>query len=117
MKYLCMVFLDEQKLQALSEAEQRELDRSSQAYDKELMAQKHFIAAEALKSSSTAASIRFTDGSSPSITDGPFIQANEYIGGFILIEAQSRDQAIEIARKIPVARFGGVEVRPVLSFT
>jgi hypothetical protein len=115
-KFLCMVFLDEQKLQALSEAEQRDLDRSSQAYDKELIAHGHFIAAEALQSRATAASVRFTNGG-PSITDGPFIAANEYIGGFILIEAQSRDEAIEIAQKIPVARFGGVEVRPVLSFT
>ncbi|MGB6191732.1 MAG: YciI family protein [Terracidiphilus sp.] len=116
MKFLCMVFLDEQNMKAMSEAERHELDRRSQAYDRELKAQGHFIAAEALQSTSTAASIRFTDGS-PSVTDGPFIETNEYICGFILIEAQSRDEAIEIAKKIPVARFGGVEVRPVLSFS
>lgn len=110
-----MVFLDEQKMKAMSETERHELNRSSQAYDKELMAQGHFIAAEALQSPSTAVSIRFTSGS-PSVTDGPYTTASENIGGFILIEAQSRDEAIEIAKKIPVARYGGVEVRPVLSF-
>ncbi len=115
MKFLCIVFLDEDKMKALSETEMQQLNRSSLAYDQKLKAQGHFIAAEALQSPAAAASIRFPNGS-PSVTDGPFIEIDEPIGGFILIEAPSRDEAIEIAKNIPVARFGGVEVRPVLSF-
>ncbi len=115
MKFLCMVFLDEQEMQALTETERRELDSRSLAYDEQLKSQGHFITAEALQSRSAAASIRFPNGS-PSVSAGPFIETKEYIGGFILIRAQNRDEAIEIAKGIPVARYGGVEVRPVLSF-
>ncbi len=112
MKYLCMIFLDEKKLNALSRKESRELDDQSLAYDEVLRRRNHFVAAQALQGVGAAKTIR------PShrkmlVTDGPFAETKEQIAGFILIEARDLDEAIQLASKIPAARFGGVEVRPV----
>jgi hypothetical protein len=113
MKYLCMVYLDGTQMQSLSQAERRELDRQSVAYDQTLEGQGNFVAAEALQPPATAVTIRFTNGEM-SVTDGPFAETHEHLGGFILVEARDKDEAIGIASKIPVARFGGAEVRPII---
>ena len=70
----------------------------------------------ALQPTSTAATVRVRDGKRLA-TDGPFAETKEQLGGFYLIEAKDRDEAIAIAAKIPSARFGGVEVRPILTFS
>lgn len=116
MKYLCIVFLDETQMDAMSDAQRKELDRQSLKYDETLRRRGNFVAAEALQSRSRASCVRCRDGEF-AVTDGPFIETNEYIGGFILIDAHDQDEAIAIAKGIPVARFGGVEVRPILSLT
>ena len=71
-----------------------------------------YIAAEALQPVRTAKTVRVRAGKS-SVTDGPFTEAKEYLAGFYLVEARDMDDAIEIASKIPPARVGGIEVRPV----
>ncbi|MGH9585960.1 MAG: YciI family protein [Acidobacteriaceae bacterium] len=114
MKYLCIVFLDEAQMDAMSDADRKELDRQSLAYDVVLQARGHFVAAEALQSRRRASCVRRRDGEF-AVTDGPFIETNEYIGGFILIDARDQEEAIAIAKEIPVARLGGVEVRPIQS--
>jgi hypothetical protein len=111
MKYLCMVYLDGTQMQSLSQAERQELDCQSVAYDETLKRQGNFVAAEALQPPATAVTIRFRNGEM-SVTDGPFVETHEHLGGFILVEARDKNQAIGIASKIPVARFGGAEVRP-----
>jgi hypothetical protein len=113
MKYLCMVYLDGAQVHSLSEAERQELDRQSLEYDETLKGQGSFVAAEALQPPATAVTLRFRKGEF-SVTDGPFVETHEHLGGFILVEAQNKDEAIEIASKIPVARFGGAEVRPII---
>jgi hypothetical protein len=113
MKYLCMVYLDGAQMHSLSEAERQELDRQSLEYDETLKGQGSFVAAEALQPPATAVTLRFTKGEF-SVTDGPFVETHEHLGGFILVEAHDKDEAIEIASKIPVARFGGAEVRPII---
>jgi len=113
MKYLCMVYLDGAQMHSLSEAEREELDRQSLDYDKTLKGQGSFVAAEALQPPASAVTLRFTKGEF-SVTDGPFVETREHLGGFILVEAHDKDEAIEIASKIPVARFGGAEVRPII---
>lgn len=70
------------------------------------------MAAQALQHVNTAATVRITDGKI-SITDGPFAETHEQIGGFILLEASDMNEAIHLASQIPAARLGGVEVRPV----
>lgn len=112
MKYLCMVLVDEKKLNALSESESQVLDDESLNYDDTLRKGGHFLAAQALESVHAATTVRLRNGK-VSMTDGPFAETNEQIGGFILIEARDLDEAIQLASKIPVIRFGGVEVRPV----
>lgn len=112
MKYLCLVICDEKKLEALSESESNALDRESLAYDDELRKSGHFIAAQALQPVSASTSIRVRSGK-VSVTDGPYVETNEQLGGFILIEAKDLNEAIQVASKIPSVRLGGIEVRPI----
>lgn len=112
MKFLCMVFCEESKLEALTPAELQALDDESLANDQTLKQEGHLLAAQALQPVRTAATVRIEKGK-PLITDGPFAETREQIGGFILIEAKDRNQAIQIASKIPVIRLGGIEVRPI----
>lgn len=116
MKYLCLVFVDERKLDALSKEESDALDRESLAYDDALRKSGHFLTAQALQSVHSATTVRPRSGK-VSVTDGPFAETNEQIGGFILIDARDRNEAIQLASQIPVARLGGVEVRPIKELT
>jgi hypothetical protein len=112
MKYLCMIYIEEKALDALSKGEYDALVRESLAYDEELRQRGYFIVAQALQPVQTAATVRTRDGK-VSTTDGPFAETKEQLGGFILIEARDLNQAIQLASKIPSLRLGGVEVRPV----
>lgn len=112
MKYLCMVIVDENKLSAMSQNDSRELDDESLANDDMLSKGGHFLAAQALESVSSAKTLRVQNGRLL-ITDGPFAETREQIGGFILIEAKDMDEAMHLASKIPAIRLGAVEVRPV----
>jgi hypothetical protein len=116
MKYLCLVVLDEKKLDALSSKESEELDDESLAYDEVLRKGGHFLAAQALESVQAATTIRL-HGGKVSVTDGPFAETHEQIGGFILMEARDLNEAIQLASKIPVLRLGGIEVRPIKELT
>ncbi|MGA8595736.1 MAG: YciI family protein [Bryobacteraceae bacterium] len=116
MKYLCLVFIDEKKLDALSKEESDRLDRESLAYDDALRKSGHFLAAQALQSVHSATTVRRASGK-VTVTDGPFAETNEQIGGFILIDAKDLDEAIRLASQIPPARLGGVEIRPIKELT
>ena len=112
MKYLCMVIIDEKKLDALSETDLQSLVDESLAYDDTLRKGGHFLAAQALESVNAATTVRVRNGK-VSVTDGPFAETNEQIGGFILIEARDLNEAIQLASHIPSMRVGAIEVRPV----
>jgi hypothetical protein len=116
MKYLCTVFFEETKLEALSSAESQALDDESLAYDETLRKDGHLLAAQALQSVQTATTLRIRN-SKVFLTDGPFAETNEQIGGFILIEATDLNEAIQLASKIPSIRLGGIEVRPIKELT
>ncbi len=105
MKYLCLVYFDEARLGELP-------DEDCVAYDTEIRNSGHCIASEALQSVQTATTVRVRDNNM-SITDGPFAETQEQLTGFYLIEAQNLDEAIRIAAKIPQARVGSIEVRPI----
>ena len=113
MKYLCLVYLEERKLDALSAGESDALVRESLAYDAQLRKNGHYVCSEALQRVRTATTVRERNGRL-SATDGPFAETKEQLGGFILIEARDLNEAIQVASKIPPARFGCVEVRPIL---
>jgi len=111
-KYLCLVYQDEKELASLS---QRELDQrvdESLAVDEELQRSGHRIASDALQPVATATTVRVRNGKL-SITDGPFAETKEQLGGFWLIEARDLNEAVQIAARLPPAHFGSVEVRPV----
>ncbi len=115
MKYLCAVYLEPGALQKLSAKEREELDRDSLAYDQELIKKRHFIAAAALQSVKTAKTVR-SRGGRIAMTDGPFAETKEVLGGFIFIEARDMDEALRIASGIPMAKYGSIEVRPEMNF-
>ena len=112
MKYLCLVYLDERVLEGLSDRERAALVDDSLHYDEVLRKGGHLVLASALQPVRTAATVRPRDGKRL-VTDGPFAETREQLGGFLLIEARDRDEAIELISKVPVLRLGGIEVRPV----
>ena len=113
MQYLCLVYIEETAFDVMSEAEQRALTRESLAYDDELRKSGHFVGANALQPVSAATMVRVRN-SKVSTTDGPFAETKEHLGGYILIEARDLNEAIQVAAKIPMARIGSIEVRPIM---
>jgi len=108
-----LVYLPEQQLGSMSKSESDALTSASLAYDDELRNSGHFIVAQALQSVHSAISIRIRNNKL-STTDGPFAETREQLGGFILIDARDLNEAIQVASKIPLARLGTIEVRPIL---
>jgi hypothetical protein len=105
MKYLCLVYLDEKRLDELP-------DEDCVDYDAQIRSSGHCLASESLQSVQTATTVRVRNGRA-SVTDGPFAETKEQLAGFYMIEARDLNEAIQIAAKIPPARVGCVEVRPV----
>lgn len=112
MKYLCMAYEEESKLDALSQSEWTALRAETLNYVDELKKGGYLIAAEPLQSVRTAATVRVRNGKI-SITDGPFAETKETLGGFFLIEAIDMNEAIQVASRWPSARLGSIEVRPI----
>jgi len=112
MKYLCLAYEEEKKLKALSRGEWGALRTETLAYVDTLRQGGHLIATHALKGVQTATTVRVRDGRLAT-TDGPFAETKEQLGGFFLIEARDRDEAIQLAGKWPSARLGSIEVRPI----
>ena len=112
MKYLCLVYVQETQLNALSRSERIALSDESMAYCEELQKNGQFIAASPLQPVETATTVRVRDGKA-SITDGPFAETKEQLGGYFLIDVKDLNDAIRVASKIPPARLGSIEVRPI----
>jgi len=112
MRYLCLVHTGPDPFSGLSEADQRQFDRDSINYDKELGEAGHYITSDALDAPESAVIVKVRGGEI-SATDGPFSETKEHLGGFIMIEARDMNEAIRLAAGIPMARLGTIEVRPV----
>jgi hypothetical protein len=110
MKYLLLIYFDEQ---ALSETKRQECYVESTQLAQHLRARGQYLAANPLHPTSAATSVRVRDGKR-FVTDGPFAETREQLGGYFLIDAKHRDEAIDIAARIPMARQGTVEIRPVI---
>lgn len=110
MRYMLLAYLDEQ---ALNEAEREHCYQESVQLTHDLNASGNYLAAAPLHPTSTATSVRVRDGRRL-VTDGPFAETREQLGGYFLIEAQNLDEAMGIAARIPSARWGTIEVRPVI---
>jgi len=105
MKYLCLVYLDEKRLNEPP-------DEECVDFDTAIRNSGHCIASEALESVQTATTVRMRNGRL-SVTDGPFAETKEQLAGFYMVEAKNLDEAIRLASEIPPARVGCIEVRPV----
>jgi hypothetical protein len=115
-KYLYLVFYDEKVRTGLSEQESQALIQEAIQFDNGLRASGHLIAAHPLEAVHSATTLRVRGGKM-TITDGPFAETHEQIGGFLLIEARDLNEAIQLASRVPPARLGGVEVRPIIEMT
>lgn len=112
MKYVCLVYLDEETFAPMSEAEQGRLVNEALDSDEALRQSGNWVYANALEPPEAAVSVRVRDGKL-SATDGPFAETKEHLSGFIIIEARDLNEAIRLAGNIPMARLGTIEVRPV----
>jgi hypothetical protein len=110
MKYVLLIYLKED---ALSETEREQCYMESAQLAQQLNSNGQYLATAPLHPVATATSVRVRDGK-PLITDGPFAETREQLGGFFLIDAQDLDEAISIASQIPGAKVGTVEIRPVI---
>lgn len=113
MKYMLLVYLDEQ---AMSESEREQCYGESAQLARELDASGQYLAANPLHPISTATSVRVRDGK-PYVTDGPFAETREQLGGYFLIDAKDLDEATAVAARIPAGRVGTIELRPVMEIT
>ena len=112
MRYLCMIFVTEAQMATIPPAEMAAFVNEHLDYDDRLRASGRFVESEGLEAASTAAVVRVRDGRL-SVTDGPFIETNEQLGGFYLVEAASEEEAVRLAAGIPSSRVGGIELWPV----
>ena len=110
MKYMLLIYLAED---VMTEEERQDCYRESTALAHDLNAKGQFLATAPLQPVATATSVRVRDGRRL-VTDGPYAETREYLGGYYLVNAQNLDEAIDIAGRIPGARKGTVEIRPVL---
>ena len=110
MKYMLLIYLDEQ---SLDDAYREACYVESAQLARDLHASGQYVSANPLHPTATATSLRVRDGK-PLVTDGPFAETREQLGGYFLIDAKNLDEALAIAARIPGARRGTVEVRPIL---
>jgi hypothetical protein len=111
MKYICLRYFDESKWETMSESEQRAFMDECFAFDDELRKGGHILGGEALQRARNAVTLRRIDGK-VSVTDGPYAETKEQLGGFGVIEATDRNHAIQLMSKHPSLKSGVVEIRP-----
>ncbi len=116
MHYLLIVCEDPVERTRLSDADQAQLAADYRHFTKSIVASGNFRGGDALEPATTATTIRLRRGRR-TVTDGPFAETPEQLVGYYLVEANDLDEAIGIAERVPAARFGAVEVRPVLRLT
>lgn len=113
MKYMLLIYHDEQAWNRHTEAERQQIYREYRQLIQQLQSSGQYLVGDQLQPATTASSVRVRDGKQL-VTDGPFAETREQLGGFFLIDADDLDEATSIAARIPSARMGAVEVRPVV---
>jgi len=116
MKYICLGYIEPNKFESMSEAERNAMVDECFAYDDELRKNGHFAGGEGLQGPQTAATLRWKDGK-VSITDGPYAETKEQIGGILILEARDLNHAIQLMSKHPGVKAGPFEIRPAQDLT
>jgi hypothetical protein len=117
MKYMLTIFADESGWEDVTPEQMQEGMEMWSQFGRDLNEAGAFIAGEGLQESSTATTVKHQPGGDRLVTDGPFAEAKEQLGGFYLVECENLDEALEWAKKIPVSEGGSIEVRPVQDYT
>ncbi len=115
MQYLLMIYRNEAELGKLDAAARKAMTAEYGAFTQSIIQSGHFKAGDGLQPTSTATTIRVRDGKTLT-TDGPFAETREQLGGYYLVEARDLDTALSIAARIPGARTGSIEVRPIMIY-
>jgi hypothetical protein len=115
MKFLLIMQVNPAAMEALTEAEREEIMGGHGEFMRAVRESGEFVATQGLADPSNTTTVRGTGGV-PAVTDGPFLEAKEFMGGFYLLDCENQERAVELAKQIPDTRFGGfaVEVRPVM---
>lgn len=113
MRYLCLIYVDQIKWDALSPEEHAALATAAGDYNQELRARGQSLGCTRLQSVETASTLRVGHGGTI-VTDGPYSETKEQLGGFFMLDARDMNDAIRLAAKFPPARYGCIEIRPVL---
>jgi hypothetical protein len=116
MKYLCLIYENEKNWETMPPADSEAIMNEYFTFTGDIRKNGKYVAGEALQPTATATTVRVRNGK-VSTTDGPFAETKEQLGGFYLIEAKDLNDAIQVAAKIPSARLGAIEVRPVVDFS
>ena len=116
MKYICLGYIEPNKFESLSEADRNAMVDECLAYDDELRKNGHFAGGEGLQGPETAATLRWKDGK-VAITDGPYAETKEQIGGILILEARDLNHAIQLMSKHPGVKAGPFEIRPAQDLT
>jgi hypothetical protein len=115
MRYLCLIYGDESGAAKMTREQGQALMGEYMAFTEAIKKSGHYVGGNALKPVSTASTVRLRNGKL-STTDGPFAETKEQLGGYYLIEARDLNDAIQVASKVPAAKTGSVEVRPIEVF-
>lgn len=113
MKYMLLIYGNEELWESFPQGDMAELIRQTDALQAELRETGEFVGAYGVADQAQAKTVRLQDGV-PAVTDGPYIEAKEYLGSFDIIDCDSLERALEIAARVPFARYGSVEVRPLM---
>ena len=113
MQYMCLIYDEENTWDNLPEDERNAVFAEYGSFTESIKGSGNYVAGDALQPTSTATTVRIRDGKTM-VTDGPFAETKEQLGGYYLVEAKDVDEALKIAERIPSARYGSIEVRPVV---
>jgi hypothetical protein len=113
MQYICLIYDDENIWDKLPEDERNAVFAEYGTFTESIKGSGNYVAGDALQPTSTATTVRIRDGKTL-VTDGPFAETKEQLGGYYLVEAKDVDEALKVAERIPSARYGSIEVRPVV---
>jgi hypothetical protein len=113
MQYLLLIYAPEKQWQSMPEADRNAMSGEYMKFTAAIKTSKHLVGGDALQPTHTATTVRVRDGKTTT-TDGPFAETREQLGGYYLIEAKDLDEATMIAARIPGAKVGSIEVRPIL---